>query len=81
VPWRALLLIPASLVVFGLLARPLGMVPGLLIMSVMAAFASRHMTIRNALILSVAMTAFCVLLFGFILRVPLPLWGSLLHWS
>jgi hypothetical protein len=76
VPWRALVLIPAAMVIFGYLARPLGMVPSLLILCMIAAFASRRMEMVMAIILSIAMTAFCVVLFGFLLRVPLPLFGT-----
>lgn len=78
VPWRALVLIPAAMVIFGLVARPLGMIPSLVILCMIAAYASREMGLVRALILSAAMTAFCVLVFGFLLRVPLPLWGTLL---
>lgn len=79
VPWRALTLIPASLIIFGLFARPLGLVPALLSLCFISAFASQRMKVRYAAILSVCMTVFCVLLFTILLDLSVPLWGDLLR--
>jgi hypothetical protein len=77
VPWRGLVLIPIALIAFGLLTRPFGLVPALLILCFCAAFASTKMTLRNAVLLSAAVTVLCVVLFTFVLKLSPPLLGDL----
>jgi len=78
-PWRALVLIPASMIAFGLMMRPLGLVVALLASSFAAAFSSTRMTVRNAAAISAAMTLFCVVVFTWLLDLSLPLRGDLLR--
>ncbi len=76
VPWRAVVLIPATLAAFGLAVRPLGMVPALFLTCFAVAFASKRMTVRLAAATSAGMTAACVVLFVFLLDMSLPLLGD-----
>ena len=75
VPWRGLILILAAPVVFGLTVRGLGLVPAVMLVVLIAAFASRRMSVLLALVLTVALTLFCVLVFSLGLGLPLRLFG------
>jgi hypothetical protein len=75
VPWRGLVLILASPVVFGLTVRGLGLLPSIALVVLIASFASRKMSAPLALALTVGLTLFCVLVFGIGLKLPIPLLG------
>jgi hypothetical protein len=49
--------------------------PSIAIVVLIASFASRRMSVRLALLLTVGLTTFCVLVFGIGLKLPLPLLG------
>ncbi len=53
VPWRALVLILAAILFFGATVRGLGLVPSVLVVSLMAAFASQRTTVVGALVIAV----------------------------
>lgn len=74
-PKRALLLITISTFVFGLTVRTLGFIPATALTVLIAAYASRRMTLGFALALTVGLTTFSVLVFKVGLNLPLPLWG------
>ena len=75
IPWRGLVLILVAPVVFGLTIRGLGLVPAVMLVVLISAFASQRMSMLLALVLSVALTLFCVLVFSFGLGLPLRLFG------
>jgi hypothetical protein len=75
VPWRGLFLILAAPVVFGLTVRGLGLVPAIVLVALISAFASRRMSVPLALALSLGLTVFCVLVFSLGLGLPLRLFG------
>ena len=74
-PWRGLVLILAAPVIFGLTVRGLGLVPAVMLVVLISAFASRRMSVLLALVLIVALTLFCVLVFSLGLGLPLRLFG------
>ena len=75
VPWRGLVLILSAPVIFGLTVRELGLLPGIALVVLIASFASRRVSVRLALVLTAGLTAFCVLVFGIGLKLPIPLLG------
>ena len=75
VPWRGLVLVLSAPVVFGLTVRVLGLVPAVMLVVLISSFASRRMSMLLALVLTVALTLFCVLVFSFGLGLPLRLFG------
>lgn len=77
-PLKSVLLIIGSPIVFALSIRSLGLVLAVAATVFMASFASRHATLRDSALLAAAFTAFCVLVFHFLLALPIPLWGSLI---
>ncbi len=75
VPWRALALILAAVLFFGLTVRGLGLVPSTFVTALMAAFASRRTGVVAALLISVGLTVLCVLVFVVALSLRLALLG------
>jgi hypothetical protein len=75
IPWVALGLIVASVIFFGVTVRGLGMVPSLLVTTLLAAFAGHGTGIRWAVAIAAGLTALCVGIFVFALQLRLPLLG------
>jgi hypothetical protein len=74
-PWRAIVLILASIFFFGLMVRRLGMAPTLFIATFIASFSSREMRLLPALAIALVLTVFCILIFVKALGLPVPLFG------
>lgn len=75
IPWRAIALILAAVIIFGAGIEPLGVVPILLITTFVAAIADRRTSLRDAALISVGLTALCVLVFVVLLQLRLPVFG------
>jgi len=76
VDWRAVVLITAALLFFGLTVRGLGVVGALFGASVLAALARSETSVREALIIAAAVTALSVVIFIVALQLRLPLVGD-----
>jgi hypothetical protein len=70
---RALIVLPLSLVLFGLLMEHAGFIPALVVLIVGSAAASTEFRLIEALLLSVVLTAFAIALFIWGLGLPYPL--------
>jgi hypothetical protein len=70
---RALIVLPLSLVLFGLLMERAGFVPALMVLIVGSAAAGSEFRLIEVLLLAVGLTAFCVALFIWGLGLPYPL--------
>ena len=70
---RALIVLPVSLVLFGLLMEHAGFIPALVVLIFGSALASREFKFIEVLGLSIVLTAFCVALFIWGLGLPYPL--------
>ena len=70
---RALVMLPFSLVLFGLLMDRAGFVPALMVLIVGSAAASSEFKLLESLALAVGLTAFAVVLFIWGLGLPYPL--------
>lgn len=75
VPWRGLVLILAAPIVFGLCVRGLGLAPSIVVVILLASYASRRMTHRMAFMLAVGLTLFCILVFSWALGLPIERFG------
>ena len=75
VPWRAVGLIIAAVVFFGLTVRGLGLIPSVFVTALMSGFASRRTTVVVGLATTVGLTILCILVFVVALRLRLPLLG------
>ena len=76
VDWRAVILLTAALLFFGITIRGLGVVGALFGTSLLAALARSATSIRDAALLAVGVTALSVLIFIFALQLRLPLVGD-----
>lgn len=75
VPWRGLLFILPAPILFGLTVRGLGMVLALAIVVLLVSFASRATRPLTAAMLTIGLTAFCILVFSFGLGLPQQRFG------
>jgi len=78
-PWRGLVVLLSVPVIFGLLVRPLGLAPVLLITTFITSFASHRMSLLAAIALSIGLVIFCVAVFNLGLGLPLRLFGPLVE--
>jgi Tripartite tricarboxylate transporter TctB family len=76
VDWRAVILITAALLFFGLTIRGLGVIGALFGSTVVAAFARKATSPREALLFGVGLTGISVLIFVVALQLRLPLVGN-----
>ncbi len=79
VPWRGLVMILAAPVLFGFTARGLGLLPAIAIVALISSFASRRMTLVLGVMVTAALTLFCVLVFNVGLGLPIRLIGPWLE--
>jgi hypothetical protein len=79
VPWRAVVLLLAAIVFFGLTVRRLGLAPSLFVTALMASFSSRRMGILAAFVIALALTVFCILIFVEALGMPIAVFGRWLQ--
>jgi hypothetical protein len=75
VPWRGLVFVLPAPVIFGATVRGLGLVVSVALLVIITAFASRKASLCFAVLLAIALTAFCVGLFHYGLGLPLRLFG------
>lgn len=73
--WTEVVLVLASVVLFGVLARRAGLVPALVLLVLMSAYASVKFKWGPAILLAIGMTVFSILVFLKGLGVPLPILG------
>lgn len=78
IPWRAIALLTASIMVFGAGVDPLGLVPALLVTTFLAGLADKDNSVLAAAVIAVGLTAACVVIFVLLLQLRLPLIGSAL---
>jgi hypothetical protein len=80
VNWRAVLFIASAPIAFGLTVRSLGLLPALLISIGLAVSASKKIAPVRAAVIVAGVTAFCIVVFKFGVRVPFALINpSLFH--
>lgn len=73
--WRGMLFILPAPVFFGLTVRGLGFVPSIFVTTLIAALASLKMKPLAALLLAIAVTIFCTLVFSYALGLPFRRFG------
>jgi hypothetical protein len=76
VPLRSMILVLGAPVVFGAIVRPLGFVAAVACIVMISAWASYRMTVKWAVLTTIGMTIFCVVLFYYLLAMPVSLWGD-----
>lgn len=76
VPLRSFLLVLIAPVVFALTVRPLGFVIAVALIVMISAWASYRMTLKMAVLTTAFMTVFCLIIFYYMLSMPISLWGD-----
>ena len=76
VPWRAVIMITASIVFFGFFLRELGMLPTVFATSMLACLSSEQIKTSTSLIVSAGMAVFCSIVFLYGVKLTIPLFGS-----
>jgi len=73
IPWRSAALIVVAIIFFGATVRGLGLVPSLMVATLLSAFAGHRTGVIPAVVIAGGLTVLCVLIFvvGLQLRVPL----------
>lgn len=79
VPWRGIVLIVLAPILFGLTVRGLGLVASIALVVAVSAYASRRMSLKLAVAITIGLTLFCVLVFNVGLGLPLRLVGPWLR--
>ena len=72
---REILLVLAAVLLFGLLMRNAGLVPAVLVLVLMSAYASPKFTWGPSLLLAVGLAVFAVVVFVKLLGLPMPILG------
>jgi hypothetical protein len=75
IPWRGIVLLTVAVLFFGFSVRRLGLAPALFVTVLLAAFSSARTTLFSALVISIGLTVFCILIFVEALGMPVPLIG------
>ena len=71
---RPQIFILLAIIVFGLLIESLSLAPSIVVVTVVAAVASREMRWRETIVVAVGLAALCVGLFIYLLGQPLTIW-------
>ncbi len=75
IPWRGLILVFASVLFFTLTVTGLGILPALAGCTFLAGMAPRDANWKSVAVLTIALTAFCMAIFIYGLRLPYPVFG------
>lgn len=75
IPWRGIIMITLALLFFAVFLFDLGLFPVLVGTAMLTCFASTEMTIRRAILTSLALSVFCVAVFSYGIGLPIPIIG------
>ena len=71
--WRPILFVLLSVVMFGILLKPIGMLLAGIMLVIGAGFGSPTFNLKRVLILGICLSIFCALVFVWGLKLPIPL--------
>jgi hypothetical protein len=77
VPWRALIMLPLAIVVFGAVVTRLGLFPTVFVTAFIASLSSSQIPLKIAAAVSLTLAVFCTLIFAYGINLPIPIFG---HW-
>jgi Tripartite tricarboxylate transporter TctB family len=75
---KPLFFILLAVVIFGLLAKVLGLAISIVILVVVSAYGGHEFRFKETLIAGIVLAAFCVLVFSYGLKLPFPIFPSFL---
>ena len=68
-PWRALIVLPVSILVFAAIVGRFGLAPATFLAVFVSTFAEKTLTLQRSLIIAISMTIVCVLIFRVLLGI------------
>ena len=74
VPWRGLIMLSLATIVFGAFIEELGLLPGVFVTMLLATLSSKSSLVRS-LVISLSIALFCTVIFGYGIRLTLPIIG------
>lgn len=77
VPWRALVMLPLAIVVFGVGLQYLGLLPSVFVSAFLASNASGGIPMMTRVAISVGLAIFCTLVFSWGVNLHIPMLGTL----
>lgn len=80
IPWRAVVMLPGSVVAFAVLLRPIGFLPTVFLCTVIAGLSSRQLAWIRLPVIAAGIAAFCTMVFLYGVGLPVPLLGPWLKW-
>ena len=81
VPWRGVILLSLATIIFAAFAEKLGLLPGVFATTFVATLANRNAKPLRAAFTSLCIALFCTAVFGYGIRLPIPVIGDWLRWS
>jgi len=76
VAWRPVVMLSLAAIVFATFLDQLGLFPAVLATAFIACLSSSQIGYRQAILIAVGLAAFCTLVFGYGVGLPIPLFGS-----
>ena len=76
IPWRAVIMLSLATIFFAAFLRQLGLFPSILLSTLIASLASSQVKLPAAIITSVVVAVFCVVVFSYGIKLPIPVFGS-----
>ena len=79
--WRPLIWVLGAFVIFGLLAKPAGLVISIVLLVIISSYGGHEHKWKEAVIASVILAASSVGVFIYGLKLPFPIWPEFLGWG
>lgn len=76
IAWRAIIMVSLGIVIFGSFVREIGLAPAVFLATFLSALGSRHAKVLYSAAVSLGITVFCVLVFAYVARLPIPIFGT-----
>lgn len=76
--WKVLLLVLGAIILFGVLLKPLGLIPSVVLLVIVSSAASHKFTWRGTVINAIVLASLCFLVFDWALELHITLWPALL---
>jgi hypothetical protein len=75
-PWRAIVLVSLAIVLFGTFLNAAGMFIAVAVTAFLCSMASHEFRVRDSLLLALGLALLCVAIFGYGVRLPIPVFGT-----
>ncbi len=80
VPWRGVIMLSLATIIFAAFVEGLGLLPGVFVTTFVATLANPKAKPLQAAVTSLCIALFCTAVFGYGIRLPIPVIGEWLRW-